>query len=190
MALTYSQPKDLGTPAPAFCLSGTDGNTYCLKDFDEAKAVVVVFTCNHCPYAQAIRPRLIALHDFYDELGVQFVAINPNDEAAYPEDSMERMKEERYDYPFPYLRDEDQTTARAYGAACTPDVFVYDERRQLAYHGRVDDNWKEPEQVTQEDLRDALDDLLNNERPPEEQHPAMGCSVKWKTDAAKGGEEQ
>lgn len=186
MALTYSQPKDLGLPAPSFCLPGADGQTYCLKDFDEAKVLVVIFTCNHCPYAQGIRPRLIALHDFYDELGVQFLAINANDDAAYPEDSLEHMKEERYTYPFPYLRDETQEVAQQYGAVCTPDIFVYDEKRQLTYHGRVDDNWKDVEKVTQEDLRDALDDLLNGERPSEEQHPSMGCSIKWKK--MEGGE--
>lgn len=187
MALTYSQPKELGTPAPDFCLPATDEQTYCLKDFAEAKVLVVVFACNHCPYSQAIRPRIIALHDFYDELGVQFCAINANDEAAYPEDSFVHMKEERYNYPFPYLRDETQDITHAFGAVCTPDIFVYDGERKLVYHGRVDDNWKNPEQVTQEDLRDALDDLLNGERPSEEQHPSMGCSIKWKNGPAQRG---
>ncbi|MFA6511965.1 MAG: thioredoxin family protein [Patescibacteria group bacterium] len=186
MALAYSQPKDLGLPAPSFCLPGTDGQTYCLKDFDEAQVLVVIFTCNHCPYAQAIRPRIIALHDFYDELGVQFIAINSNDEHAYPKDSMKHMMEEKYNYSFPYLRDETQDVARDFGAACTPDIFVYDNARRLAYHGRVDDNWKDIEKVTQEDLRDALDDLLNGEKPGEEQQPSVGCSIKWKNE--KGGD--
>lgn len=188
MSVAYSKPKDLGTPAPDFCLPGTDGNTYCRKDFDEAQILVVIFTCNHCPYAQAVRPRIIALHDFYGELGVQFVAINSNDEAQHEEDSFEHMKEERYNYPFPYLRDENQEVAKAFDAACTPDVFVYNAERKLVYHGRVDDNWKDDEKVTQEDLRDALDDLLNGEQPAEEQHPSMGCSLKWKKGKAKGGE--
>jgi peroxiredoxin len=180
MTLTYSTKPDIGKPAPDFALPGTDGKTYSLEQFAEAPVLVVVFTCNHCPYAQAARTRIIELSEEYRNQGVAFVAVNPNDQTAYPEDSMEHMREERFGYPFPYLRDAEQTTARAYGAVCTPDIFVYDASRALAYHGRLDDNWQEPENVTSTDLQDALDALLAGTLPRTEQKPSMGCSIKWR----------
>lgn len=191
MSLTYSTKPHFGTPAPDFSLPGADNQTYTLQDFSDAEILVIIFTCNHCPYAQASRPVLIALHnDFTDRAlrpraqgrgGVQFVAINPNDEAAYPLDSLSHMQEERYDYPFPYLRDEPQEIARAYGAVCTPDIFVYDRERKLAYHGRINDNWQHPDEVTRHELHEALDALLDGETLDPDQHPSMGCSIKWQT---------
>lgn len=182
MALTHSKGVPLGTQAPNFELPGTDGNTYYLKSFRDAKILVVVFTCNHCPYANASENRLIAIQNDYRDRGVQLVAINPNDDRSYPEDSFEHMvvraKERRY--PFPYLRDETQKVARAYDAACTPDIFVYDHERKLRYNGRIDDNWKEPERAVSHDLRKALDALLDDRDIDFEVKPSMGCSIKWK----------
>lgn len=184
MVLKESEGVELGTPAPDFELPATDGHTYSLSDFSEFDVLVVMFICNHCPYVKAVRGRLIDLAEEMSDEPVTFVAINPNDAEEYPEDSFERMEEvaEEYEYPFPYLRDESQEVARAYGAVCTPDIFVYDENRELAYRGRVDDNWKEPEKVERRDLYDAIQKLLEGERPdPEKQVPSQGCSIKWKS---------
>lgn len=180
--VAYSKGMPSGTPAPAFSLPGVDGKTYTLDTFADAELLVVVFTCNHCPYAQALEPRFFALAREYAPRGVRFVAINPNDAAAYPDDSFEAMKERaaRLDFPFPYLRDESQQVAAAYDAACTPDIFVFDRVRKLRYNGRCDDNWKEPEKVTRQDLRRALDLLLAGQPIEFDVAPALGCSIKWK----------
>lgn len=173
----------IGSSAPHFNLPATDGRNYSLDSFRDSVAYVVVFTCNHCPYAQAAWPLIIKLADEYTGKGVAFVGINPNDEIQYPEDSFEVMKEKVVEWGinFPYLRDERQQVAKAYGAVCTPDIFVCDKDRKLYYHGRINDNWKQPEKVTKEELKDALARVLNGDPPPEEQKPSMGCSIKWKS---------
>ena len=182
MALVESESPQLGSPAPDFSLPGTDGNTYRLDDFDGADVLVVMFICNHCPYVKAVLDRLLELGRSWDDDEVAFVAISANDATRYPDDSFDNMKQlaDTKDFPFPYLYDESQETARAYGAECTPDFFVYDDDRQLAYAGRLDDNWKEPDEVEQRELYDAITALLDGERPDEDQHPSMGCSIKWK----------
>jgi peroxiredoxin len=181
MALTYSAGMPLLTPAPDFRLRGTDGATYSLASFAGAELLVVVFTCNHCPYAIASEDRLIALQNVFAER-VRFVLINPNDAAAYPEDSFDAMvrraREKRF--PFPYLRDETQETARAYDAACTPDIFVFDAGRRLRYNGRIDDDWQRPERATRHDLRTVLDNLLAGRAIGIDPVPSMGCSIKWR----------
>lgn len=111
---------------------------------------------------------------------MQFIAINSNDDISYPEDSFEDMKEERYNYPFPYLKDDSQEVARVFGAVCTPDIFVYDSDQKLVYRGRIDDNWQDETAVTSEDLRDAIEALIDGEKPSTKQPPSMGCSIKWK----------
>ena len=184
MALLESNEDDLGTPAPDFELPATDGETYSLSDFDDSEVLVVMFICNHCPYVKAVRQRLVDLADELAGESVAFAAINPNDAEEYPDDDFDRMTEvaEEYDFPFPYMQDETQEVAEAYGAVCTPDIFVYDDDRKLAYHGRVDDNWKEPEKVEQRDLHNAIRTLLAGNRPdPDAQKPSMGCSIKWKS---------
>ncbi len=182
MALMHSNGMPVGTPAPPFSLPGVDGETRSLDSFADAEILVVVFTCNHCPYAQACEDRLIAIQEDYRGRGVQLVAINPNDAQKYPDDSFEKMKERAVDrsFNFPYLRDESQDVARAYDAACTPDVFVFDRERKLVYNGRVDDNWKEPDRVTRQDLREVLDASLEGRTVDFEHVPSMGCSIKWK----------
>ena len=182
MALVESQGPELGDKASDFSLPATDGNTYELADFDGADVLVVMFICNHCPYVKAVIDRLVDLGNTWDDDEVALVAISSNDAERYPDDSFENMTKlaEERDFPFPYLYDESQDVARAYDAACTPDFFVYDSDRRLAYAGRLDDNWKKPEEVEKQDLRDAISALLEGRRPDKEQTPSMGCSIKWK----------
>ena len=182
MVLLDSDAPQLGSSAPDFELPATDGDTYGLDDFDDAQVLVVMFICNHCPYVKAVVDRLVDLGDTFDDDEAAFVAISSNDAERYPDDSFEKMTElaEAKDFPFPYLYDESQEVARAYKAVCTPDFFVYDGDRELAYAGRLDDNWKNPDEVQQRDLHDAVVALLNGERPDGEQHPSRGCSIKWK----------
>ena len=172
----------IGDPIPHFRLPSADGlnvDTRMIKD----PILVVIFTCNHCPYAKAAWPLLVKLAQEFKEKGVAFVAINPNDDKQYPEDSLEMMKQkvDEWQISFPYLRDETQEVARTYGAVCTPDVFVFNQNRKLYYHGRINDNWQEPQKVTKGELKDAIDALLMSNPPPTDQHPSMGCSIKWKT---------
>ncbi len=182
MALTYSKGMPIGTRAPQFALPGTDGKTYSLDTFADAKVLVIIFTCNHCPYAKASEDRFIAIQKDYADKGVTLVAINPNDATRYPDDSLEHMKirATEKNFNFPYLCDETQQVARAYDAACTPDIFVFDAQRKLVYNGRMDDNWKEPEQVRRHDLRTAIDCALQGNPVTFDPIPSMGCSIKWK----------
>jgi peroxiredoxin len=168
--------------APDFELSATDSQSYSLESFADADVLVMMFICNHCPYVKAVRGRLVDLAEQMADRSVAFVALSSNDAERYPDDGFERMKEvaEEYNFPFPYLYDETQDVARSYGAVCTPDFFVFDEDRKLRYRGRLDDNWKEPEQVSRRELKAAVDALLAGETPDEEQHPSIGCSIKWK----------
>jgi len=180
MALLESTMVPLGRPCPSFSLPGVDGRTYGLADF-QAPALLVVVMCNHCPYVQAVDDRLNALAKAFAGR-CDVVAINSNDAGSYPEDSFQAMRERsaRKGYAFPYLHDGDQSVARSLGAVCTPDFFLYDARRRLAYRGRLDDNWKDAAAVTREDLRDAIEAVLSGSAPGPAQTPSMGCSIKWK----------
>ena len=182
MANTESTMVPLGTPAPDFSLPGTDGKTYSLMNFGDKRILVIIFMCNHCPYVKAALRRLINLQNEYEEKGVRLVGINVNDAKKYPEDSLEKMKElaERKQLPFPYLFDESQESAKAYDAACTPDIFVYGIERTLKYRGRVDDNWQHPDEITRHDLKDAIEALLTDQPVNDDQVSSMGCSIKWK----------
>lgn len=182
MALVQSNGMRVGTPAPPFSLPATDGETYSLDSFADAKILVVIFTCNHCPYAIAAEERLVELQrDLADE-GVRLVAINPNDAVNYPADSFEnmRIRSAERGFNFPYLYDESQAIARAYDAACTPDVFVFGDSRALVYNGRIDDNWQDASAVTRNDLRAVIDATLEGRDHGLEVHGAMGCSIKWR----------
>lgn len=183
MVLLESNAPELGSEAPDFSLPATDGKTYGLDHFQEASVLVVMFICNHCPYVKAVIDRLVDLGEAWPSDQVAFVAISSNDAERYPADSFENMSAwaKEKNFSFPYLYDESQEVARAYKAVCTPDFFVYDRDRRLAYAGRLDDNWKAPEQVQRRDLQDAIHALLDGERPNKEQHPSMGCSIKWKS---------
>lgn len=183
MVILRSEMVPLGAPAYDFTLPGVDGKSYSLSNFKDKKFLVIVFMCNHCPYVKATLDRLIKIQNRYRDKGVQLVGINPNDERTYPEDSFENMKvmAKEKGISFPYLRDETQEVARKYNAVCTPDIFVYGPERRLLYRGRIDDNWQYPEKVTMHDLADALDAIISGKTPPAEQHPSMGCSIKWKS---------
>ncbi|MDP3979941.1 MAG: thioredoxin family protein [Chlamydiota bacterium] len=183
MALIQSLNLPLNSQIIDFALLGTDNITYGPQDFNDKKLLVIVFTCNHCPYAVASWPTLIALQKIYANDGVQFIAINPNDAINYPEDSFENMKiiQKKTGINFPYLYDKTQAVAKAYQAQCTPDIYVFDASRKLKYHGRINDNWQAPQKVTREDLKDAINALLQGSDPSStEQLPSMGCSIKWK----------
>lgn len=182
MVLMKSSDGGLGVQALDFDLPGVDGERYALARFSDANVLAVVFMCNHCPYVQACIDRLVALQrDFFDR-GVRFVGINANDDVTYPEDSFSAMQQfvRAHGVNFPYLHDESQAVARAYGAVCTPDIFVYDRARVLRYHGRIDDNWRDAAQATTHELADALAALASGGRVSAEQHPSMGCSIKWR----------
>ena len=184
MVETPSTMLPLGTKAPDFSLPDPDGNEVSLDDFDDQPALLVVFMCNHCPYVKHVREELVKLAREYQQKGVAVVGINANDFEEYPEDRPEKMKEyaDEYDYPFPYLYDKSQEVAKAYHAACTPDFFVFDEDRRLFYRGQMDDSRPGNDRpVTGEDLREALDAVLEGREPPEEQKPSMGCNIKWKS---------
>ena len=182
--ITQSGPETLaiGSPAPDFSnLPGTDGTSYGLKDFAGHKLVVINFTCNHCPYAMAYEDRFTELAKEFMPQGVAFLAINCNDVVNYPADDMAHMQQRAAEkgFPFPYLRDDSQAVAKAYGAVCTPHLFVLDGDRKLAYEGRIDDAWKDPAAVKSQDLRNALEALLKGETPSQPQTNPMGCSIKW-----------
>jgi peroxiredoxin len=171
-----------GDRAPSFELPGVDGKTWRLEDFAAAPVLAVTFTCNHCPYAQAWEGRLIALQREFADRGVRFVLINPNETEGHPEDRFERMvaRAREKGYPFPYLRDDPQDTARAYGALVTPHPFVFDAQRRLVFQGPVDDNHQRPELVTRRPLRDAIDATLAGRAVRPAELPVLGCSVKWR----------
>ena len=171
----------LGSPAVDFSLKGINGKYYSLKDFSSKKATVVVFSCNHCPYVQAYESRMVQLQSDYQPRGVTLVAINSNDETNYPEDSFPNMvaRAKEKGFNFPYLRDETQEVARAYGGICTPHVFAFDQNMTLQYKGRIDDS-RYPEQVKVHDLRSALDAILTGEKPEVQETRPFGCSIKWK----------
>jgi len=171
----------LGSPAIDFHLKSVDGRPYGLRDFADRKALVVVFSCNHCPYVRDYEDRMVALQRDYSGRGVTLVAINSNDDHNYPEDSYEKMIERSKDkgFNFPYLRDETQEIALKYGAICTPHIFAFDQQRTLQYKGRIDDNRNVAEAKTH-DLRNALDSILAGHKPSVQETRPFGCSIKWK----------
>ena len=168
--------------APAFSLPGTDGRSHSLADYAHAAVLVLIQTCNHCPYAQAWEGRISAIQSDYEDRGVRIVGISSNDAVSYPEDSFPEMvvRAAARGYTFDYLYDEDQSVARALGAERTPEVYVFDGDRRLVYHGAVDDN-RDDEAVTVHYLRDALDAVLAGSAPSVSETPAVGCTVKWRS---------
>jgi len=173
----------LGSKAIDFHLHGVDGKDHDLGDYQEKPIVAVTFWCNHCPYVQAWEQRVIDVQKEYAARGVQVVAINSNETVNYPTDDFPHMitRAKEKGYPFPYLRDESQEVARAYGASRTPEFFVFDRNRFLRYHGAPDDNHESPKRVTRHYLREALDALVANKHPVFPETPPKGCSVKWAT---------
>lgn len=182
MALTHTPVPDIGRPCPDFSLPGTDGREHSRAELSGADASLVMFICNHCPYVKAIEDRLIELANDFKGQALKMVAINANDAENYPDDSFPAMKAraEMKSYPFPYLFDESQEVARAFDAVCTPDFFLYDKTLKLAYRGRLDDSWKDPNAVTSRELKTAIEALLAGRRPSSEQKSSMGCNIKWR----------
>ena len=170
----------LGAPAPDFDLPGVDGKNHSLSSFKDKPVLVVIFSCNHCPYVVAYEDRMVSIQRDYAAKGVQLVAIKSNDDKAYPEDSFPEMikRAREKGFNFPYLRDESQKAVEAYGGVCTPHVFAFDRNRKLRYRGRIDDS-KEESKVTANDLRNALDDLVAGRTVRVPDTRPFGCSIKW-----------
>jgi peroxiredoxin len=172
----------IGDTAPDFNLLSVDEKYYNFNSFKDANALVIIFSCNHCPYVQAYEDRIIAIQRDFGDKGVQVAAINSNDDKKYPEDSFEEMKKRAKEkgFNFPYLRDESQETARAYGATHTPQIFLFDKERRLRYEGKIDDNWQNSAAVKQKYLWDALDEILEGKKVSVPETFSIGCTIKWK----------
>ncbi len=182
MVKTASTMLPLGTPAPEFSLLNVDSKTVSLADFADAKALVVIFMCNHCPFVKHLADALADFGRECQEKGVAVVGISSNDVANYPDDSPEQMvhEAENRGYTFPYLYDEDQSVAKAYKAACTPDFYVFDGDMKLAYRGQFDASRPGNDvAVTGEDLRKAVDAVVAGNPVPEPHMPSIGCNIKW-----------
>jgi len=172
----------IGDKAPGFSLPGVDGKTWALADLSDYPILLIVFSCNHCPYVQAYEDRMIAMQREY-EGRLKLVAINYNDAHQYPEDSFDEMKTRAKEkgFNFLYLRDDSQSIARAYGATHTPQLFVLDGLRHVRYSGKFDDQWQKPQLVTRSYVRDAVERLLSGSVPVEPYTHAIGCTIKWKS---------
>lgn len=172
----------IGSSAPDFNLPGIDGKEYSLNSFADKNALIIIFSCNHCPYVQAYEERMKQIQEDYQQKGVTVIAINSNEDVNYQDDSFENMKKraDEQNFNFLYLRDDDQSVARAYDATHTPEIFLFDEDRKLAFHGKIDDNWQEPEKVQNHYLRNALDELLEGKEISVPETFTIGCTIKWK----------
>lgn len=183
MVQTASTMLELGSKAPDFCLPDTEGREVCLEDLQGAKALLVVFMCNHCPFVKHIQHELAAVIKEYQAQGLAAVAISSNDVANYPDDSPDKMAEEARaaGYTFPYLYDESQKVAQAYRAACTPDFFLFNDQLELIYRGQFDDaRPKNSAPVDGRDLRRAIESVLAGQSVDSDQKPSIGCNIKWK----------
>jgi peroxiredoxin len=178
-----SKTLRISDPMPAFGLiPGVDGRQYSEREFVGSDVLVVVFSCNHCPYVQAYEDRMMELQREYAQQGVRLVAINSNETANYPEDNFEEMvkRAKARGFNFAYLRDDDQKVAGAFGATHTPEFFVFDKARNLRYHGKMDDNWKEPKAVKERYLRDAVEAVLKGTAVTVPETFSIGCTIKWR----------
>ena len=182
MVRTETPVCEFGKPAPDFRLPGVDGKIWTLAQARGPNGLLVMFICNHCPYVKAVRDRIIRDARELKDHGVNTVAIMSNDPTDYPEDSFDNMKKVAAElkFPFPYLYDETQGVAKAYGAVCTPDFFGYDKDLRLQYRGRLDESRKEPAPNARRDLFEAMKQVALTGHGPKDQIPSMGCSIKWK----------
>src|SRR5262245_61359813 len=183
MPTTTTSGMELGTKAPDFALPDPKGKTHKLADAVHAKAFLVVFMCNHCPYVKHLKKAMVDFANTYQPRGLAMYAINSNNWLSHPDDSPAKMQVDvdQFGYPFPYLVDESQGVAKAYEAVCTPEFFLFDAARKLTYHGRFDESTPgNGKKVTGADLSRALDAILSGEPTQREQTPAMGCSIKWR----------
>ena len=182
MVRTTTPHGELGSLAPDFALPATDGRRYTLADVRGRTGTLIAFICNHCPYVRAIRARLVRDARELQALGVGVAAISSNDAVGYPEDSFDHMRRiaGEWGLPFPYLYDESQQVARAYGAVCTPDFFGYDAALKLRYRGRLDSSGKEASPDAVRELFAAMKAVAAGRAAPAVQNPSIGCSIKWK----------
>jgi peroxiredoxin len=183
MVKTASTMRPLGMRAPDFSLPNVDGKTVSLSSFSGKRGLLVIFMCNHCPFVIHLRSALAAFAKEYQAKGLGVVGVNSNDVTTYPDDSPERMKveAETVGYTFPYLFDESQDVANAYGAACTPDFFLFDDSRRLVYRGQFDDSRPgNGKPITGADLRAACDGVLAGKPVSQNQKASIGCNIKWK----------
>lgn len=172
----------LGSKIPEFDLPAIDDKDYNLNSFKESEGLVIIFSCNHCPYVQAYEGRMKSIQDEYKDKGITVIAINPNDATTHPDDSFENMKKRAAEqkFNFLYLRDEAQTAAKAFDATHTPEIFLFDKERKLKYHGRIDDNWQEPDKAVNKYLKNAIDEMLDGKEVSVPETYSIGCTVKWK----------
>jgi len=184
MVSTETPICDFGAAAPDFTLPGVDGRVWSRDQCKGEKGLLVMFICNHCPYVKAVRDRIVRDARELKALGVNCVAIMSNDPTDYPEDSFENMRSvaEAFDFPFPYLLDETQAVAKAYGAVCTPDFFGYNGDLSLQYRGRLDASRKEAAAAdVRRDLFEAMRQVAETGQGPHDQIPSIGCSIKWRS---------
>ena len=183
MVLTVTPVCEFGARAVDFCLPDTEGRLWSLADCRGPRGLLVMFICPHCPYVRAINHKLVRDARELQPLGVHCVAIMPNDTVSYPQDSVDNMRAvaAEHGYPFPYLIDESQQTARAYGAVCTPDFFGYNAQLELQYRGRMDESGaRQDDGSARRELFLAMQQVAASGRGPEQQVPSMGCSIKWR----------
>lgn len=182
MALIESSQIQLGSKMPSFRLNDANGISYSSQQLLGKNGLLLAFTCNHCPYAIAVWPRFIELSQYAIKHDINVTAINPNIHPDYPLDSPEEMKIKinEWKIPFPYLVDESQSVARDFDAQCTPDIYLYNGKCELVYHGRIDDNWQNEQKVTKQELKHAIQALASGQSISTNQKPSMGCSIKWK----------
>lgn len=181
MTLEKSDICNFGWKPENFHLLGIDGQIYSLDYFKDAKAGLILFICNHCPYVHAIMPRLIEDCEKLTEQGVKIMAIMSNDTTSFPEDSFEKMREfsALHHFPFPYVIDTQQTVAKAFDAVCTPEIYGFNADLELQYRGRVDDGTMENPEPTKRELYDAMQQIIETGKGPADQTHSMGCSIKW-----------
>lgn len=185
MASLETPVCDFGWKAPDFNLPGVDGKRYTLASVEGDRGLLVMFICNHCPYVKAIRDRIVRDVRELRTHGIGAIAIMSNDPADYPEDSFDNMVRiaREHDFPFPYVWDETQQVAKAYGAVCTPDFFGFNNRLELQYRGRLDASRKEAAPVdARRDLFEGMLQVVKTGRGPDDQIPSIGCSIKWRTE--------
>ena len=183
MTLTKSLDRvKAGDKAPAFNLKGIDGKNYSLSDFKDAKALLIIFMCNHCPYVKAKQQMIIDLQAKYKDQGLVVVGINSNESENYPEDNFDGMVQTAQEkgFNFVYLHDETQEVAKAYGASCTPDPFLFDSEQKLVYHGRLNNQMEPDDTATEHDMDKAVAAVLAGEKPEKDFVFSIGCSIKWK----------
>jgi len=182
MALLESVIIPLGSKMHDFTLKDPFGKIYKGNEMFGERGLLIVFTCNHCPYAQAVWPRVVRLAKYLRGTKINTVAINPNINPDYPDDSPPNMikKIKELGIDFPYLIDETQEIAKTFKAQCTPDIYFFGKNKELIYHGRLDDNWQDENKVTREELKEAINNHVAGLPVAQKQYPSMGCSIKWR----------